>query len=246
MSHRCPTPGARPSSLLAPGDRTDGRFALGTASGRVQTFDDSGKLRTQARVSQVSLTGVDYAADGENIATSDVTGRVELLDASTSSVVGSPVQLPGPVAGVTLAPDGRTAFVVTRKDPIPPGATPTFDGWALLDLETGSVVRTGRLPEIGWLWDDFSPDGGRVAVSFDSGRVWIVDTRTGRPWTLLLRCTRPRSTGWVGPRTGHGSSATTAGARWSCGTPPPARFRTPSHCREATVAWDSSDRAPRT
>ena len=129
----------------------------------------------------MSLTGVDYAADGENIATSDATGRVELLDASTGSVVGSPVQLPGPVAGVTLAPDGRTAFVVTRKDPIPPGATPTFDGWALLDLETGSVVRTGRLPEIGRLWDDFSPDGGRVAVSFDSGRVWIVDTRTGRP-----------------------------------------------------------------
>ena len=142
--------------------RPDGRrFALGTANGRVQMFDDSGRLRTEARVSRVSLTGVDYAAGGENIAASDVTGRVALLDASTVSAVGSPVQLPGPVAGVTLAPDGRTAFVVTRTDPISPGANPTFDGWALLDLETGSVIRTGRLPETGWVLDDFSPDGSR-------------------------------------------------------------------------------------
>ena len=43
------------------------------------------------------------------------------------------------------------------------------------------MLRRGSLPETGWLWDDFSPDGARVAVSFDSGRVWIVDTRSGRP-----------------------------------------------------------------
>ena len=124
--HVSSVPDAGRETIFTPGAwRSDGgRFALGTASGRVQTFDDSGKLRTQTRVSQVSLTGVDYAADGENIATSDATGRVELLDASTSSVVGSPVQLPGPVAGVTLAPDGRTAFVVTRKDPIPQARHP--------------------------------------------------------------------------------------------------------------------------
>jgi WD40 repeat protein len=82
---------------------------------------------------------------------------------------------------VTVAPDGRTAFVVTRADPLSPGSIPGFDRWALLDLRTGSLVRTGRLPETGWLWDDFSPDGVRVAVAFDSGRVWIVDTGTGRP-----------------------------------------------------------------
>ncbi len=43
------------------------------------------------------------------------------------------------------------------------------------------MIRTGRLPEAAWLWDDFSPDGVLVAVGFGSGRVWIVDTRTGRP-----------------------------------------------------------------
>jgi WD40 repeat protein len=170
-------------TIFSPGSwRPDGkRFALGTANGRLQTFDDSGRLRTEARVSRVSLTGVDFADNGENIAASDVTGRVALLDATTGSTVGLPVQLRGPVAGVTLAPDGRTAFVVTRADPIAPGGNPTFDGWALLDLGDGSVIRTGRLPETGWLYDDFSPEGSRVAVSFDSGRVWIVDTRSGRP-----------------------------------------------------------------
>ena len=178
-----PVPDAGRVTIFSPGSwRHDGRrFAVGTANGRLQTFDDSGRRRTQARVSRASLTGVDYAADGENIAASDVTGRVALLDATTGSTVGTPVELPGPVAGVTLAPDGRTAFVVTRADPIAPGATPTFDDWALVDLETGSMIRTGRLPESGWLWDDFAPDGARVAVSFESGRVWIVDTGTGRP-----------------------------------------------------------------
>jgi DNA-binding SARP family transcriptional activator/WD40 repeat protein/energy-coupling factor transporter ATP-binding protein EcfA2 len=181
--HVTPIPDAGNETVFAPGSwRPDaGRFALGTANGHVQVFDDSGRRVTQARVSRVSMTGVDYAENGVNIATSDLTGRVALLDASTGSAVGTPVQLRGPVAGVTLAADGRTAFVVTRARPFTPGSIPTFDTWALLDLETGSAIRTGRLPETGWLWDDFSPDGARVAVAFDSGRVWIVDTRTGRP-----------------------------------------------------------------
>jgi WD40 repeat protein len=80
-----------------------------------------------------------------------------------------------------LAPDGRTVFVVTRTSALTPGSYLEFDRWALLDLETGSVIRTGRLPETLWYWDDFSPDGAHVAVSLGSGRVWIVDTRTGRP-----------------------------------------------------------------
>jgi DNA-binding SARP family transcriptional activator/WD40 repeat protein len=158
-----------------------GRFAFGTANGYVRVFDDAGRLRTMAKVSPVTVTGVDYAADGETIATSDVTGRVALFDATTGSSVGSPVQLRGPATGVALAPDGRTAFVVTRASPLTPGSNPTFDRWALLDLETASVIRTGSLPETNWYWDDFSPDGAHVAVSFGSGRVWIVDTRTGRP-----------------------------------------------------------------
>jgi WD40 repeat protein len=181
--HVSVAPDAGNTSIFTPASwRQDGgRFALGTRNGRLRVFDDSGARRIDVRLSRVSLTGVDYAADGEHIATSDLTGRVVLLDASTGSPTGAPVQLRGPVAGLTLAPDGRTAFVVTRADPITPGALPTFDGWALLDLETGTVLRRGGLPENGVETSEFAPDGARVAVSFDSGLVWIVDTRTGRP-----------------------------------------------------------------
>jgi DNA-binding SARP family transcriptional activator/WD40 repeat protein len=178
-----PARDARASGGFCPGSwRPDGqRFALGAADGHVQVFDDSGRLRSEARVSRTAVTDVDYTADGREIAVSDLSGRVALLDASAWSAAGKPVQLGGPVAGVTLAPDGRTAFVVTRPRAFTPGTFPAFEGWAVLDLKTGTVIRTGRLPETSWLFDDFSPDGAHVAVSFLSGRVWILDARTGQP-----------------------------------------------------------------
>jgi WD40 repeat protein len=122
---------------------------------------------------------VDYTADGRELAVSDLGGRVALLDASSWSSVTKPVQLAGPVTGVTLAPDGRTTFVVTRSRPVTPGISPSFETWALLDLRSASVVRTGRLPETDPLFEDFSPDGLHVTVGFQSGRVWILDTGTG-------------------------------------------------------------------
>ena len=173
---------ARRWDIFTPGSwRPDGRrFALGTEDGHVQVFDDLGRLRTEKRVARTTVTDVDYTADGENVAVADLSGRVALLNASTWSAAGKPVQLRGPVAGVTLARDGRTAFVVTRTRAVSPATDPAFEGWALLDLTTGSVLRTGYLPETSWLFDDFSPDGARVGVAFASGRVWILDTRTGR------------------------------------------------------------------
>ena len=175
--------GARDSGEFAPGSwRPDGRrFAAGSQDGHVQVFDDAGRLRTQAKVSERVVTGVAYDARGTHLAVSDITGRVALLDASTLSTVGSPVQLGGPVAGLTLAPDGRTAFVLTRADPISTGENVTFDGWALLDLVARSVVRRGRLADPDWPSTDFSPDGVHVALGLSSGRVLILDTRTGLP-----------------------------------------------------------------
>jgi WD40 repeat protein len=191
--------GAREWSSYCPGSwRSDGRrFALGAVDGHVQVFDDSGRLRTEARVAHTEVTDVDYTPDGHEIAVGDLSGRVALLDASTWSAAGKPVQLGGPVAGVTLAPDGRTAFVVTRPHPLPPGALPAFEGWAVLDLRTGTVVRTGTLLERSWSFDDFSPDGVHVAVSSFSGRVWILDIRTGRPVDAAPP-TRRSPVFWVG------------------------------------------------
>ena len=59
----------------------------------MQVFDDAGRLRTEARVARASVTDVDYASGGQTIAVSDLTGKVALLNASTMSAAGKPVQL---------------------------------------------------------------------------------------------------------------------------------------------------------
>ena len=80
----------RRETIFAPGSwRRDGVASpYGTGDGRVQVFDDAGRLRIQARVSRVSVTGVDYADNGDNIATSDLSGRVALLDAGQDQLSG--------------------------------------------------------------------------------------------------------------------------------------------------------------
>ena len=93
----------------------------------------------------------------------------------------SPVRLRGPVAGPDAGPRRANGLRRDPRNPITPGSIPTFDGWALLDLETGSGAAhwqsSGDRMAVGRLLPGRCP----VAVSFDSGRVWIVDTRTGRP-----------------------------------------------------------------
>ena len=159
--------------------RPDGhRFAIGTTHGRVQIFDEAGHKLRDVRVSRAELTDVDYSADGAILAVDDLSGRVELRDSDTLEAEGTSVNLHDPTYGLTLAPDGRTAFVAFRRDRIRPGEVPTFPNWALLDLESGRVLRTGSLPGA-VLFDDFAPDGGHVAVGLDSGRVLILDPHTG-------------------------------------------------------------------
>ena len=86
---------ARATSFFEPGSwRPDGRrFVQGTADGYVQVFDDAGRLRTEARVARATVTDVDYSSGGQTIAVSDLTGKVALLNASTMSAAGKPVQL---------------------------------------------------------------------------------------------------------------------------------------------------------
>jgi WD40 repeat protein len=171
--------GARDWGYYTPGSwRPDGRrFAVGGRKGWVQIFREDGRLVREARVSRVALTEVDYSADGATVGVSDASGRVALRDAESLEPVGTPVQLSGTAAAVTLAPDGRTAFVVTRRGAVTAGGYPEFQGWALLDLASGKVLHTGDLPDTAPSFDDFSPDGQHVAVGFGSGRVAILDPR---------------------------------------------------------------------
>jgi WD40 repeat protein len=165
------TPGAwRPDS---------GRFALGSTKGTVALLDDGARVVRRAQVADAMVSGLDYAADGSRLAVSDVDGIVRLLDAETLSPVGKPVDFPGYVADLTLAPDGRHAFVVSAPTDFRPGELSTFDTWAVVDLTTGTRTASGDLPEPDIGYADFAPDGQHVALGLSSGRMEILDTRTG-------------------------------------------------------------------
>jgi WD40 repeat protein len=64
--------------------------------------------------------------------------------------------------------------------PLSPGQLPHFDEWALLDLDTGTRLTSGALPDIMVNMADFSPDGRHVALGFYSGSMDVLDTETGR------------------------------------------------------------------
>jgi WD40 repeat protein len=165
------TPGAwRPDS---------GRFALGSTKGTVTLLDDGAHVLRKAQVADAMVSGLDYAADGSRLAVSDVDGIVRLLDAETLSPVGKPVDFPGYVADLTLAPDGRHAFVVSAPTDFRPGELSTFDTWAVVDLTTGTRTASGDLPGPDVGYADFAPDGTHVALGLSSGRMAILDIRTG-------------------------------------------------------------------
>ena len=53
-------------------------------------------------------------------------------------------------------------------------------GWALVDLEQGSVVREGELGFDG-NWAAYSPDGDHAVITGYSGEVLVIDLGTGEP-----------------------------------------------------------------
>ena len=128
------------------------------------------------------VTGIDFSTDGSRLAIVDVSGVVVMVDPATLGPVGAPVGLDDVPCAVSLGPDNRTAFVATG----PPKSAWEFwrvpcSEWALLDLETGSLLDRGTTDlEGGIRRIDFSPDGSRVAV-VGSGDLVELDLETRRP-----------------------------------------------------------------
>jgi DNA-binding SARP family transcriptional activator/WD40 repeat protein len=170
------------TGFLTPGAwAPDGRrFVVGAKDGSVRTLDDDAQIITQATVSTDMISGLDYSSDGSRIAVSDVAGSVQLLDSHTLTPVGHAVHFTGYGADLTMAPDGRRAFVTTSKVPFGPGQLPQYDHWAVVDLVAGKRLAYGDLPEPGAQWADFAPDDRHVAVGFYSGTMEVLDTETGR------------------------------------------------------------------
>jgi WD40 repeat protein/DNA-binding SARP family transcriptional activator/energy-coupling factor transporter ATP-binding protein EcfA2 len=140
----------------------------------------TGDVVSQGRAAGSEVTGIDFSTDGSRLAIAEVAGAVVMVDPATLEPLGAPVRLDDVPCAVSLGPDNRTAFVATgpRKSAWEFWAIPCSD-WALVDLESGSVLDRGTTDGgIGRI--DFSPAGDRVAVDASQGLV-VIDLETGRP-----------------------------------------------------------------
>ena len=197
-------------------------------------------------MARVSVTDVDYASDGQTIAVSDLTGKVALLDASTrvgcrhAGAAGRTGRRrdPGPRRPDGLRRDPRRPLRLRprpRVRRLGPAGPPDRIGDPHRQAPGDRVAVRRLLPRR-------LPSGRRLRL----GRVWIVDTRTGRSVDAPAPM-HQSGIYWLGwSPDGSRILSNDSAAPWSCGTPPPARWRTPSRCRATTAASASSDRARRT
>ncbi len=118
------------------------------------------------------MNGIDFNTDGSRMALVDESGAVAMVDPATLEPLGAPVKLGDVPCAVSLGPDNRTAFVSTGE----PKADWAFwsvrcSGWALVDLESGSVLDRGSMDSVGGDVGliDFSPRGDRVALEVSPG-----------------------------------------------------------------------------
>ncbi len=157
------------------------RYALPTGD-QVTVWDPGTGDVVQERPAGSEVTGIDFSTDGSRLAIAEVSGAVTMVDPATLEPLGAPVRLDDVPCAVSLGPDNRTAFVATG----PPKAAWEFwrvpcSEWALVDLESGSLLDRGTTDLEGDIRRiDFSPGGDRVAVEV-SGSLVELDLETGQP-----------------------------------------------------------------
>ena len=191
---------------------------------------DSGTAAGVAHVESGQVTEIGFSTGRLRLAVAERAGRITLLDASTLTPVGRPVDVGDPVAWVAARPDDRTAVVLTGG----PGEStywvqPTT-GWALVDLVSGEVVRKGRLRMASARWLDVSPDGRFAAVSGgDNPDVNQIDSTRGVVELVDLSTGESRQ-----------SATTTATVQQVAWSPDGTRLISASHTGAVTL-WDADD-----
>ena len=168
-------------------DRTGGswhpdgtQFALATG-GEIRIWNArTSELMTAGSPSGQHITGVDYSTDGSRIVIADLSGQVTMLDPSSLTPVGPPVQLDGAVRAVAAGPDNRTAIALTGYEDASGFWSGSSTAWALVDLEAGEILDQGPL-EFDGDHVDYSPDGRHAAIAGGDGELIVMDLDGGEP-----------------------------------------------------------------
>ncbi len=146
------------------GECTGGAVSeLDTATGRI--------LREQGIVAG-EIFALAYVDRDASLLAGDSDGKLTLIDAGTLRPRGEPYDL---TAGCCLAAsqDGRTALLVQQT------ANGASEHWRVADVSTGQVRTEGDL-DFRAYDADFSPDGGTVAATGQSGELVTIDLTTGK------------------------------------------------------------------
>ncbi len=142
-------------------------------------WDEHGQRLTSGPVDPATVD-TQFMPGGERLLLSGTDGRVSLVDATSLSPVGTPVDLGGSAWAVPGNDDHHAFAVVGGLDESYFWRNPVRS-WALIDLAEGKVVRAGKI-DVGFPNHiAMSPDGRHAAVAGISGHVQILDVVTGRP-----------------------------------------------------------------
>jgi WD40 repeat protein len=163
--------------------RPDGVHYAVANGGEVRILNArSGVVTANSQPSGTPVSGIDYSTDGSRLVIGQLSGRVTMLDSTTLDPVDRAVRLEDAICCLSAGPDNRTAIAVTGF--VNPSASGFWDdstsGWALVDLESGTVLDQGELGFNGRLVA-FSPDGRHAAVGGSDGELLVLDTKTGEP-----------------------------------------------------------------
>ncbi len=124
-----------------------------------------------------TIRAIAFSPDGAIFATACDDGSVMRWDGVTGAVVGAPIPHDAPVSALRFSPDGSMIATASRA------ADSLSLGHERPDSR--SRVRPGTTPR-SWPYR-FHPDGSRLAVAGDDGRVWLWETATGSLLEPTLR-----------------------------------------------------------
>jgi WD40 repeat protein len=154
------------------------RFPAGGSGGLVELYSQKGHLLDSFAVS-APVTGLSFVPDGSRLVVAELSGRVDVLDASSLANTPRTFRVDGHPCCVVVGPTGDRAAVLTTADEVAPGSSPRWNQWSVIALDDGSVISSGSFHDRGALDVAFSPDSRRLAFGLSDGTLSLVDAETG-------------------------------------------------------------------